>query len=411
MKRYFYILLFLVLNCLQQLTYAQDIIVDSLKQVLNSTKQDTTKVNALNALSSYFNKKGDYLSSLSYAQQGLSLAEKQSFRPGIANSYVNIGAISNSQSHPDIALTNYYKALEIYEDLNYAKKIADIYISIGISYHDKGDSKAKVFYHKALKKYEEIKSKKGQAIALSNLGIIYLDEGKLLKNKDLGSCKYDTSKAYHIRASKVMEELHDNWNLSAMLINIANSYRQKEDYKEAITYANKSMVLAKTIGAKRIISNCYSILSEIFYKTQDYKLAYDFNQLYRVYNDSSLNEEVQQKIIQTQLNYEFEKKEAVTKAEHLAQSKQQKIIILAIMVGLILVIIFSFFLYKRFKITKKQNEVIAHQKVLVDEAYKDLHEKNKEVIDSITYARRIQRALITPEAYIDKVLNKLNKNS
>jgi len=39
-----------------------------------------------------------------------------------------------------------------------------------------------------------------------------------------------------------------------------------------------------------------------------------------------------------------------------------------------------------------------------------LREKNTEVMDSIHYARRIQKALITSEKYITNRLNKLMKN-
>jgi len=68
-------------------------------------------------------------------------------------------------------------------------------------------------------------------------------------------------------------------------------------------------------------------------------------------------------------------------------------------------------LYKRFKVTQKQKQIIEEQKLLVDKAYDELHEKNKEVMDSIYYAEKIQRALITPEKYIANSLNKLMKNS
>jgi len=47
---------------------------------------------------------------------------------------------------------------------------------------------------------------------------------------------------------------------------------------------------------------------------------------------------------------------------------------------------------------------------MVDKAYDELHEKNKEVMDSIYYARRIQTALITNEKYIENSLNRLMKN-
>ena len=77
---------------------------------------------------------------------------------------------------------------------------------------------------------------------------------------------------------------------------------------------------------------------------------------------------------------------------------------------LLIVVIFSLFLFKRFKVTERQKTIIEKQKKLVDNAYNELHEKNKEVMDSIRYAKRIQTALITSEKYIANSLNRLIKN-
>ncbi|MBC7865773.1 MAG: hypothetical protein IAF38_22560, partial [Bacteroidia bacterium] len=62
----------------------------------------------------------------------------------------------------------------------------------------------------------------------------------------------------------------------------------------------------------------------------------------------------------------------------------------------------------RFRVTNKQKKIIEEQKIVVDDAFEKLHEKNKEVMDSIYYARRIQRALITNEKYIERALKILN---
>ena len=93
------------------------------------------------------------------------------------------------------------------------------------------------------------------------------------------------------------------------------------------------------------------------------------------------------------------------------EKQKQKMMIYAVIGVLLLAMFFAWLIFKRFKITQHQKKIIEEQKVMVDNAYESLHEKNKEVMDSIYYARRIQRALITPEAYIDKTLNKLNKNN
>ena len=39
-----------------------------------------------------------------------------------------------------------------------------------------------------------------------------------------------------------------------------------------------------------------------------------------------------------------------------------------------------------------------------------IEEKQKEILDSIHYAKRIQTALLTSEKYIERNLNKLTKN-
>ena len=89
-------------------------------------------------------------------------------------------------------------------------------------------------------------------------------------------------------------------------------------------------------------------------------------------------------------------------------NRSQKIIIGFVAGSLLLVLVFSIFMFKRFKITQNQKNIIEVQKIKVDEAYEKLHEKNKEVTDSIIYARRIQRALLTNEKYFDKHLSRLN---
>ncbi|MGZ4064924.1 MAG: hypothetical protein ACXVP0_18245, partial [Bacteroidia bacterium] len=87
---------------------------------------------------------------------------------------------------------------------------------------------------------------------------------------------------------------------------------------------------------------------------------------------------------------------------------RQQLIIYAVGAVLLIVIVFSGVLLNRFRIAQQQKKIIEEQKVLVDDAYAKLHEKNREVIDSILYARRIQRALLTSETYIERNLKKLN---
>jgi len=78
---------------------------------------------------------------------------------------------------------------------------------------------------------------------------------------------------------------------------------------------------------------------------------------------------------------------------------------------LLLVGVFAFFIFQRLRITKKQKLVIEEQKAVVEEqkaeveeAHVELEEKNREVMDSINYAKRIQDALLATEEHQSKHL-------
>ena len=107
------------------------------------------------------------------------------------------------------------------------------------------------------------------------------------------------------------------------------------------------------------------------------------------------NFEVEKK--ETELKLKAEAREAVSAEE----KKKQQIIIYGVIGMLLIVFTFSVFLFRRFKITQRQKQIIEHQKEIVDE-------KQKGILDSIHYAKRIQQALMTHEVYIDRVLRKLS---
>ncbi len=67
--------------------------------------------------------------------------------------------------------------------------------------------------------------------------------------------------------------------------------------------------------------------------------------------------------------------------------------------GLLLAIVFSLFIYNRLQLTKKQKQIIEHQKQLVEE-------KQIEVLASIRYAKRIQQSLLPTEKFIERILKK-----
>ena len=197
---------------------------------------------------------------------------------------------------------------------------------------------------------------------------------------------------------------------------LGNAYSKLYKKKEAQHYLSKALTISIQIGNKERIKDCYMHLSSLDSANGNYKGAFENHKLFIAYRDSLNNEETQLKSLQASMQFDFDKKELAAKAAQekkdvvvAEEKRRQKTVTLLVFCVLILVVIFSFFLFNRFKITNKQKLIIEKQKIDVDKAYEELHEKNKQVMDSINYASRIQNALLASEKYIGNTLNRLNK--
>ena len=74
------------------------------------------------------------------------------------------------------------------------------------------------------------------------------------------------------------------------------------------------------------------------------------------------------------------------------------------MSSFVVFVIFAIFVYNRLKESQRQKRIIEDQKKEVEEAHVQVETKNKQIIDSIQYAKRIQQALLKSEEYETKHL-------
>ena len=184
----------------------------------------------------------------------------------------------------------------------------------------------------------------------------------------------------------------------------------------------RAQSLNNTTGAQKQIKDAENFLSTLYSQTNRSALALEHYKKFIALRDTMFSEENKKKSIRTEMNFEFEKKEAIAKEAALAldaitkaESKKQRIILLSVVSCLLLVLIFAAFIFRSLRITRKQKNIIEQQKAEVENQKTEIEkqkqivdEKQKEVLDSIHYASRIQRALITSEKYFKKQLQRLN---
>jgi hypothetical protein len=184
-------------------------------------------------------------------------------------------------------------------------------------------------------------------------------------------------------------------------------YGAMRNYRETEINLNKALQLAAQIGNKDAIMDCYRELTALDSARNDARKGLEHYKLFIAYRDSLVNEENTKKAVQAQMQYEFDKREAATKLEQEkreavagAERKRQRMILLAISCFGLLVLGFAVFAYRSFLQKKKANVEISLQKHLIEE-------KQKEILDSIYYARRIQRTLMPTEKRIFNLMRKV----
>jgi len=270
------------------------------------------------------------------------------------------------------------------------------------------------YYFESLEIQKSIDDKIGIAYSYNNIGYVYMLKGE--KKKSL---------KYHLEGLRIQNQIDDKRGMSFNLFNISELYFESNEIAKSKKYALLAYDNAKELGMPDLVSSASEILSKIYEKENNPAKALYHLKLFRVMEDSLKNEEVQRMTSEQQAKYIYEKQKVIDDAENEKQKikeqaeyeKQiaiekegkflQRIIIIAIGVGLLLVVAFLIFVFNRLTAARKQKAIIEEQKELVEQSHNQLEVKNKEILDSIKYAKRIQSAILPP----DKVVKSHLKDS
>lgn len=365
----------------------------------------------------------------------------------------HLAAFARKQGNISKSLRLLSDALRIFEELNDKKQTAVMINRIGFIYKQQGDiDKAMEYYQRSLKLFEEVGDKSGIAQLMNGIGLIYMDKkdienalnylNKSLEIRTNINDKRGMANSYHSIAgvhvfqkeyAKAVELYTKSLTLSDQnkdklaMVKTLNSlsmlWKKMNDKKKSFESAQKSLIIAQQTRDPDLISGAAQTLYQICKWKNDDQSALKHFELYIQMKDSITNQNNKKAVIRSQLKYEYEKQAAADSVAHAKESeiknaelakqtaeiKAKKNQQYALFGGLALVMIFAGFIYNRFKITQKQKTIIEHQKEVVEEQKALVEEKQKEILDSIHYARRIQMAQIPSEKSIYNILKKVKK--
>jgi serine phosphatase RsbU (regulator of sigma subunit) len=349
----------------------------------------------------YFDQKGDINAATESYIKSLAIREEIKDSIGIAESYVNLAYILQHQGDLFSAINYLNKAEIIFKSHKDSFGLVNIYINLGGDYYlNQNYDSAQFLFEKSIELAEKINDANGMSYALNNLAAIYYKKGLLEK----------TEESYH-KSLMLREKSGVKGQIARSHQNLGRFYYNINDIEKSIYHANISFEIAQELQSPVIISNSAILLSDIYNKQSDYKKAHEFLLIHVEMKDSILSDETQKTTIKQQVKYEYEKQKLVDDAEHekqmaisAEQEKKQRVIIYSIAGGLCLVILFSILIYNRLQVTRKQKLIIEEQKQEVEHQKEIIEETHKEITDSITYAKRIQEAILPPERIVQKWL-------
>jgi serine phosphatase RsbU (regulator of sigma subunit) len=439
-KTIFY-LLFIVYGLSFFVAKGQQHKVDSILNLLKKQGQDTTRVKLLNSLASACSRTSNYIASDSASKEALVLAEKLNYKQGIATAYNGIGIANYNQSNYPEALRNYMLALKLCQELNDKNGVSVLTNDIGMVYDDEGESdKALEYYYKALGQVQKtrdtvdmIKVLNGIAVACDEKqdhekSLIYYNEALQLckkngDNSEIATLTSNMADVYgeqgnfqkaldcQLQSLAMSGKTEDKDGIARTLGNIGESYFNMKKFKEAEQYFLAAKKLSDSIRDIYPLSQAESNLSQLYAITGRWEQAYKTHLYYTRLKDSMFNSDKSQQIGRLEASSEYEKKIALQKAEEdkkdfevRKEHEKQIVIRNSFIAGFVLMLALAFFIFRGYKQKQKANMIITSQKEEVEKKNRVIEEKNKDIVDSITYAKRLQDAILPPISEIKKHL-------
>jgi serine phosphatase RsbU (regulator of sigma subunit) len=381
---------------------------------------------------------GDTKTSIEHQQESYDLSEKINYKKGMQLALNNIGVAYLNNELLNKALPYFLRSLKIVEETKNFSSVASLYYNCALIYRRTGNfEKSKEFLFKA-KHFSELKRDTDMIVLCnSNLSTVYRNMNKIdsaryfsdeAKKYLSEQSKTNTKFGYYLNEGllyvqtgnhKKALDVFLNTRPYAMvasdeitlLINIAEEYDKLNNGDKALYYFNQAYDLGKKTKTYNNLTYLSYAIAKIYESKKDYKKFAEMIHLHLDYKDSNEKYIKVQQIQQQQLEFDYERKHVADslRFEHkerlknveleVAEAKltKEKSFLAMLVVILVIIVLFSVFIFNRFMLTSKQKKIIEGQKQIVEL-------KNHEILDSINYAKRLQTAILPQISDIKKEL-------
>jgi len=407
-------------------------------QIAMDMGNDTIVSELYKSLGYAFEQKSDYKNAITNYLTSLSYKEKLNDIRGQASNYNSIGLIYYYQKNYKQALDNFQKALNLVEQIDFKYAIASILTNMANIYMkrdaDKVDSIniAIGYYEKSLNIAKEMNDKYSIASTLHNIGVSHfamvtslsktvdnlknqedtLPESLSAKKDSLNkkiegyqnmiTAESDSALSYYFNSIDIKNEINDSVHLSISYLNIATVEDKQEKYNEALKHLEIALNLAKKYQLNDLLVSIYDEMSFAYGKIGKYEDAYNYKSSYDDLKDSLAAQNLNKTLAELQEKYENDKKEKEIALQR-SKIKQQTTFQTALIIFIILLVLLAFVILRGYRNKRKANLLLEEQNAQIEAQKNEIEGKNKDIMDSINYARRIQQAILPPPEVISQI--------
>ena len=364
------------------------------KALIKANKLDNDSLRGLiyNEIGIIYDYKGEYSNSLDNYYKAQKCFIQINDQSSLAYVYSNIGLIYYASGEYPLSLKYQTKSLKIRIKINDIGGKSACYNNMAIVYMSQNYySKAIEFYSKSLVIDEKRNDERGIADSYNNIGVCYMD----LK-------QYDKAISYFEKSILISKKHSMSSNIQNATSNLGTVYRKKKQFDLAKKYLNESLSLSLKSGDIKNSAYCYQILTQIASEEKDYKNAYLYSEKYYSIEKKRIGEINIRQITALEVKHKYEKEKEIEQeklARSKAESKMNATLLISACIVLLFVLFMSFFLYRKWKQAQEQKQEIDLKNNL-------LNEQNLEIYQSISYAQRIQDALLPSFEKINSIFQK-----
>ncbi len=383
----------------------------------------------------------EYDSCEKYQFAGLALYKKLKDNSGISLAYNGLGIMEKNRNNFIKSLEYYYKAIEPLDREKDKSRFATIYMNIGVVYKNlKNPKRAIDYYNTCDSVYRILKDTNSIVKNNSNKCTALKELGRLAEVKDLALY---TEKLVMLKKIKSTSAL----NLYDL---IAGVYIHEKNYAQAEKYYLKGLQYSKEMGNTEILGNIYESLA-LLYKTwgkqnlansyfdlaikdftgkkdiksrrslmglrieflkagNNYKEALELTEQRVALNDSVFSSDLSEKISKMENDISNQKRQKDVELLQKNQAikdleiKRQRFVNYGLLGLVLLIVVFAFFILRSLRANKRINAELNLKNKKVEEQSTIIEEKNKDIIDSINYAQRLQEILLPAQEEFKQAL-------